>query len=57
MFLLLAILQIFSAGSTPKTFVPKDLNEFNKTPTLLPISITKSFELSLNLFLTDKANS
>ena len=48
--LLFAILQIFSAGSTPNTLVPTVLKKFNRTPTLLPISTTKSSALSLNLF-------
>ena len=54
--LLLAILHIFFAGSTPNIFTPVFL-KCEQFPTLLPTSSTVSFFVNENLFLHDFANS
>ena len=48
-------MQIFFAGSTPKTLMFFFLNPSSKIPILLPISITKSFLVRLNLEIIESA--
>ena len=53
----LAISTMLLAGSTPRILVPFFLKHSKRTPTLLPISTTKSSELSSKSLQTESANS
>ena len=50
---LIAILHILGAGSIPKIFVLFFLKAFSNTPTLLPISMTRSFLFNPYFSTTD----